>query len=304
MEAGKIGAAILVTIKREEFRGAGFLSHGCNKRNFLYARKRFPVTAARNRMSSFFRQAWRLTALAVLTVALLPLQLVAVAWLPKLARRIPLFYHRAGRRILDLQVGMENAPSGARPLLIVANHVSWLDISLISAALPISFVAKEEVKSWPVFGWLAKLQRSVFVDRTRRQKSVVANSEIAVRLLAGDAIVLFAEGTSSDGKDVLPFRSALIGAATEACARLPAGRIFIQPLSVTYAGEARAVVPWYGDMDLLPHFFRVLRMPRMQAILSWGEPIAYSGQSDRKEVARELEEEVRALKRQAHLQYA
>jgi 1-acyl-sn-glycerol-3-phosphate acyltransferase len=187
--------------------------------------------------------------------------------------------------------------------LVVANHVSWLDIPLIGAALPVSFVAKEEVKSWPVFGWLAKLQRSVFIDRTRRQKSAAANSEIAARLLAGDAIVLFAEGTSSDGKDVLPFRSALIGAATEACVRLPAGKIFIQPLSISYAGEARAVTPWYGDMDLVPHFIRVLRMPRVQAILSWGEPIAYSGQSDRKEVARELEEEVRALTQRAHSQY-
>ncbi len=263
----------------------------------------FPVTSVRIRVGSFFRLAWRLAALALLTTALFPLQLVAVAGLPKLARRIPLVYHRTGRRILNLQIASEGVPAAARPLLIVANHVSWLDISLISTALPVSFVAKEEVKSWPVFGWLAKLQRSVFIDRTRRQKSAAANGEIASRLLVGEAIVLFAEGTSSDGKDVLPFRSALIGAATEACARLPAGRIFIQPLSVTYAGESSEIVPWYGDMDLVPHFSRVLKMPRLQAVLSWGESIAYSGQSDRKQVAKELEEEVRALTRRAHAQY-
>lgn len=117
-------------------------------------------------------------------------------------------------------------------------------------------------------------------------------------------MVLFAEGTSSDGRDVLPFRSALIGAATEACAKLPCGSVFIQPLAVSYVGNAGHIAPWYGDMDLLPHFAEVLRTSGLQAILSWGEPIAYFGQSDRKQVAKELEAEIRALMRRVRTEYA
>lgn len=255
-------------------------------------------------MRSFFRQITRAAALTLLTLTLLPVQLAAVALMPRLARRVPVFYHRMGARILGLGIGAVGAPSAARPLLIVANHVSWLDIPLITAALPVSFIAKREVQGWPVFGLLARLQRSVFVDRTRRQQSTAANSEIATRLLAGDAMVLFAEGTSSDGSDVLPFRSALIGAATEACAKWPAGKIFIQPLAVTYVGEAHRAAPWHGEMDLLPHFAGVLRTPALRAVLSWGEPVAYSGQSDRKLVAKELEAEVRALALAARAEYA
>lgn len=255
-------------------------------------------------MRPFFRLAWRLAALGLLTLILMPVQLAAVAIFPRTARKIPTLYHAWGARILGLNVCEIGKPAAARPLLIVANHVSWLDISLITTALSVSFIAKREVKSWPVFGLLARLQRSVFVDRTRPRQSADANSEIAGRLLAGDAMVLFAEGTSGDGRDVLPFRSSLIGAATEACARLPDGRVFIQPLAVTYVGEAGHIAPWYGDMDLVPHFGRVLRVPALQAVLSWGEPIAYSGQSDRKLVAKELEEEVRTLTRRACVEYA
>ena len=239
-------------------------------------------------------------ALALLTLPLMPLQLAAVALFPRFAGAIPGLYHRLGARILGLRIRVQGMPAAQRPLLIVANHVSWLDIPAIASALPVSFVAKQEVGSWPVFGWLAKLQRSVFIDRARRQQSASANDEIAARLIAGDAMVLFAEGTSSDGSGVLPFRSALIGAATSACARLPAGKMFIQPLAIAYVGEAASMAPWHGDMDLVPHFSEVLRAPALDAVLSWGEPILYSRQSDRKAAAKELEEEVRALARRAH----
>lgn len=255
-------------------------------------------------MHSFFRLAWRVAALALLTLILLPVQLTAVAIFPRIARRLPMLYHTWGVRILGLNVHEIGKPTAVRPLLIVANHVSWLDIPLITTALPVSFIAKREVKSWPVFGLLARLQRSVFVDRMRRQQSADVNNEIAGRLLAGDAMVLFAEGTSSDGSDVLPFRSALIGAATKACTRLPDGRMLIQPLAVTYAGEDGHIAPWYGDMDLLPHFAGILRTPRLEVVLSWGEPVAYSSQSDRKQVAKKLEEEVRTLARHARAEYA
>jgi len=253
-------------------------------------------------MKSSIRLAYRMAALILLTAALMPLQLVGAALFPPLARRIPTLYHWAGTRILGIVIHVEGAASPLRPLLVAANHVSWLDISVITATEPVSFVAKREVRNWPVFGLLAKLQRSIFIDRARRQESAAANDEIARRLLAGDVIVLFAEGTSSDGKDVLPFRSALIGSAAQACGRLPAGAVFIQPLSIVYAGDAGEIAPWHGDMDLFPHLVRVLRTPKLHAVLQWGEAVPCRAQSDRKQVARKLEDEVRGLIRRARAQ--
>src|SRR6202011_3813730 len=102
-------------------------------------------------------------------------------------------------------------------------------------AAPVVFVAKREVAGWPLFGLLARLQRSVFVDRKRRHKTGEVNAQIAQRLAEGDPVVLFGEGTSSDGNRVLPFRSALIGAARDALVEAEhSGRVLIQPLSVAY----------------------------------------------------------------------
>ncbi|MFG3757146.1 lysophospholipid acyltransferase family protein, partial [Klebsiella pneumoniae] len=101
-------------------------------------------------------------------------------------------------------------------MLILSNHVSWLDIIVVTAVTPVVFVAKHEVASWPLFGWLAKLQRTIFIERERRQKTGAVAREMGDRLTGGDTVVLFAEGTSSDGNRILPFRSALIGSVHHA----------------------------------------------------------------------------------------
>src|SRR4029078_2211529 len=102
---------------------------------------------------------------------------------------------------------------------------------------PAVFVAKKEVAGWPVFGWLAKLQRTVFIDRERRHRKGAATPEIAERLNGGDAVVLFAEGTSSDGNRILPFRSALIGAVHHAIASSTHhDTVTVHPLSLAYVG--------------------------------------------------------------------
>jgi lyso-ornithine lipid O-acyltransferase len=190
------------------------------------------------------------------------------------------------------------------PVLIVANHTSWLDISVITAVAPVVFVAKREVAAWPVFGLLAKLQRSVFVDRTRRHKTREVNSEIAQRLAGGDPVVLFGEGTSSDGNRVLAFRTALIGAARDALAEADhVERVWIQPLSVAYTAmlglplgrQNRNQVAWYGGMSLWPHLRRLVAQGAIDVVVNWGEPIPYDELSDRKIVARRLEGEVRRL---------
>jgi 1-acyl-sn-glycerol-3-phosphate acyltransferase len=169
---------------------------------------------------------------------------------------------------------------------------------------PVVFVAKREVAAWPVFGLLARLQRSVFVDRGRRHKTRDVNSEIGRRLAGGDAVLLFAEGTSSDGNRVLAFRTALIGAARDAIAA--AGhveRVWIQPLSIAYTAVSglplgrpnRSTVAWYGSTSLLPHLRQLVARGAIDVTVSWGDPVPYDEFSDRKIVARRLEDCVRGM---------
>jgi len=245
-----------------------------------------------------------LIAVAAVTLPLMPVQWAAIALKLPLRRRIPVFYHRILCRLLGVRVRVIGAPMNAHPLLIVSNHVSWIDIPVIASVAPVVFVAKREVASWPFFGWLAKLQRSVFVDRERRAKTGEVNAEIAQRLAEGDPVVLFGEGTSSDGNRVLPFRTALIGAARDALAVAEhVQQVWVQPLSVAYVGlqgvpmgrQNRPRVAWYGDMELAPHLAAIGKLGGIDVVLTWGEPVAYNGETDRKALARTLESSVREL---------
>ena len=243
-------------------------------------------------------------AIVVVTLSLLPLQWLAVRMNWPMRRRIPTFYHGVVCRILGVRITTAGRRTDARPLLIVANHTSWLDISVITAVAPVVFVAKREVATWPIFGLLARLQRSVFVDRTRRHKTRDVNNEIAQRLADGDPVLLFGEGTSSDGNRVLAFRTALIDSARDAIAEARhVKQVWIQPLSVAYTAmlglplgrQSRGNVAWYGGAPLWPHLRRLVARGAVDVVVSWGEPIAYDEFSDRKTVARRLEGEVRTL---------
>jgi 1-acyl-sn-glycerol-3-phosphate acyltransferase len=239
---------------------------------------------------------------AVVTLPLMPVQWVAVALKRPLRRRIPVFYHRFVCWLLGIRVRCVGAPVDNRPLLIVSNHSSWLDISIITACAPVVFVAKSEIARWPFFGLLAKLQRTVFVERDRRQKTGAVNAEIAQRLAEGDPVLLFGEGTAGDGNRVLPFRSALIGAARDAVAAAEhTGQVWIQPLSIAYVSQQgiplgrhlRPRAAWYGKMKLTEHIGGIARSGAVDVSVTWGEPIAYHGATDRKALARLLESSVR-----------
>ncbi len=243
-------------------------------------------------------------AIVIVTLLLLPFQWLAVQMEWPMRRRIPTAYHRILCRILDVRITAVGRRMDEHPLLIVANHTSWLDISVITAVAPVVFVAKREVSTWPIFGLLARLQRSVFVDRKRRHATGDVNSQIARRLASGDPVLLFGEGTSSDGNRVLAFRTALIGSARDALAEaVHVKRVWIQPLSIAYTAvlgvplgrQSRNDVAWYGGSSLGPHLFRLVGRGAVDVVVSWGEPIAYDELSDRKVVARRLEGQVRAL---------
>jgi len=215
---------------------------------------------------------------------------------------IGVWYYKVICAALRIRVRVAGEPVRGRAVLFVSNHVSWADILAIGSLAPIAYVAKSEVGKWPLVGTAAKSQRTVFVDRSRRQQTGDAIAQIVQRLSSGTSVVLFAEGTSSDGNRVLPFRSALIGAVKEAGARA-AGGILIQPMSICYTGlhgipmgrQHRPLVAWYGDLDFMPHIKNFIERGAVDAVVSYGEPIAADGSADRKSMTRQLEGAVRRI---------
>ncbi|MCA1999478.1 MAG: 1-acyl-sn-glycerol-3-phosphate acyltransferase [Hyphomicrobiales bacterium] len=246
----------------------------------------------------------KLAALAPAFLLGLPAQWLALRVAPPLARWMPVIFHRYLLFVLGVRIERHGRLDPRKPLRIAANPLSWLDIVVISAVAPVSFIAKSEVATWPLFGTLARLQRSVFVERQRRGKTGEVNREIAARLRGGDALVLFAEGTTSDGTRILPFRTALIGAAQAAIGG-EGGASHVQSLNIAYprigglpAGRAgQPLIAWYGDMDLVPHLKDVLTLPGIDVRVTFGAARAVGPGCDRKALAREMEQEVR----QAHV---
>jgi 1-acyl-sn-glycerol-3-phosphate acyltransferase len=245
-----------------------------------------------------------LSGFLAITVPLMPVQALLVRVSPRLARKLPQWYHRQVCRLVGVRLKVEGEVAKGRPVLLVANHTSWLDIPVLSAVAPVSFVAKKEVSRWPFVSALARLQRSVFVDRERRGAVAGTAAEIMGRLRAGDHVVLFAEGTSSDGNGVLPFKTSLFAAAKPSgprAAELEAG-ISVQTLTIAYTRQHglplrrrnRPYIAWYGDMDMPSHAWALLKRGPIDVGVRIGPPVALDQFADRKALARYSEAQVRA----------
>lgn len=239
-----------------------------------------------------------------LTTPLMPVQALLLRVAPDAARRFPNWYHKKVCRLLGVTLDIEGDVASDRPVLLVCNHASWLDIPVLSALAPVSFVAKKEVASWPFVAWLAKLQRSVFVDRARRQATGEAADAIMARLAQGDTIVLFAEGTSSDGARVLPFKTSLFGAVKRP--DTPAEhRVVVQTAAIVYthlygvpiARADRPRIGWYGDMEMTAHAWRLLKTGPIRVRIKVGPPKPLDEFIDRKALAISAE---RAIRRDVH----
>jgi lyso-ornithine lipid O-acyltransferase len=243
-----------------------------------------------------------IAAFAALTLPLMPVQALLLRVSRRHARTFPHWYHGRVCRLLGVRLHIEGEVAQGRPVLLIANHTSWLDIPVLSALAPLSFVAKKEVGTWPFISALARLQRTVFVDRTRRTAVGETKNEIIERLKEGDAIVLFAEGTSSDGNRVLPFKTSLFAAAKPSRRNdgsEPAA--FVQTVAVVYthvhgvplARADRTLVGWYGDMDMASHAWQLLKVGPLDVSIRIGPPVPLEEFEDRKALARHSEAEVR-----------
>jgi len=173
--------------------------------------------------------------------------------------------------------------------LLVANHLSYLDILVLSALSPCAFVAKKEVRSWPLFGLMAQMSGTVFVDRSRSSDAHRANSEMTEALAEGIVVVLFPEGTSSDGSSVLPFRPALFEAAVSS------GE-YVSSAHISYAldqGSVASDICYWGEMTFFPHLVKLLSKSKVVARVNFAADVRKF--EDRKQAAQMTREAVESL---------
>ena len=206
---------------------------------------------------------------------------------------ITVFVCRAALRIIGLRLYTEGAPMNG-PGAAVANHSSWLDIFVLNASKRIYFVSKAEVAGWPGIGWLARATGTVFIERNRSQAAAQA-ALFEERLAAGHRLLFFPEGTSSDGRRVLPFKTTLFAAFF---APGLVETLEVQPVSVSYRapqGADARFYGWWGDMSFGGHFLSMLASPRHgQVTVVYDRPLKVSDYADRKALASACEARVRA----------
>jgi 1-acyl-sn-glycerol-3-phosphate acyltransferase len=216
---------------------------------------------------------------------------------------VPMLAHKVVCTYLGIKITQIGKPAKGKPTLLLSNHISWMDIPAIGSAVPISFVAKAEVGRWPVVRTLARMQKTIFVDRTRKTDTGRVVAEMSARMNEGRAVVLFAEGTSDIGSHVLPFRSALVGATQAAMKAGDASEIYIQPMCIAYtqlnglpiSRAERTKIAWVGDMGLMDNMSDILLSGSKSVSIMFGEPILIDDSTDRKAITRQAHAQVRDM---------
>ena len=241
---------------------------------------------------------------ALTALVIIPWQWTSIRLGAKRRKTLPQRYSRFLCRLFGIKITVVGKPVQNQGVLMVANHTSYLDIIVLGGAARVSFVAKSEVNGWFFFGLMARLYETVFVERSRRSQAGVSRDQLRERLQAGDALVLFPEGTSNDGNRVLPFKSALMG-ATEAEVGTDADgqvqHVPVQPVSLAYVGfhglpmgrENRPLFAWYGDMDLIPHLWEAVTAGPIDVIVEFHEPMTVDLMGGRKPLAARAESIIR-----------
>ncbi|MFO1032790.1 MAG: lysophospholipid acyltransferase family protein [Hyphomicrobiales bacterium] len=230
------------------------------------------------------------------TLPLMPLQALLIRCWRAGAVGLPHWYHRKLAQLLGIRLRIHGRGAGAveGPMLIVSNHVSWLDVVILSAVLPVRFVAKREVAAWPFFGALARLQQTVFVDRERRHTTGHETSAIAKSLAAGHCVVLFPEGTSGDGRSVRNFKSSYFAAVSDVCVPIvPVTLAFSAVWGLPMTPRELPDFAWYGDMALAPHLWKALMAGPLTVDVVFHPPLSLDQAKARKAAAKACEETIR-----------
>ena len=230
----------------------------------------------------------RLIIFLLLTLALLPFQFIIVFFIKHYTYVIPYFYHKICRRIFGIKIKTFGKVSINLPNLLISNHASYLDIIILGSLFKTSFVAKKEISKWPLFGILAKLQNTIFIDR---KISSLKNQEnkIMKHLNKKKNLVIFPEGTSSDGNRVLPFKSSLFNIFEKNLNT----KISIQTITIVYKKingipmnrTERKNITWHSNMDLVPNMLNVLKKLSIEVEIIFNEEFLPNKEYDRKKLA-------------------
>lgn len=196
-------------------------------------------------------------------------------------------WSRGVAHLLGIRITIEGVVPEA-PFFLVSNHLSYLDIVVYAAGMPCRFVAKQEVRSWPVVGFLAQAGGTIFIDRTMKRDAVRVLDDLGRAVRDGDGVVVFAEATSTPGHTVLPFRPALLDWAART--GYPVHYASIEYRTPESSPPAHLAVCWWGDMTFGRHLVALSRLPRIEATIRYGSaPIA---ERDRKRLADRLQRAV------------
>ncbi len=247
-----------------------------------------------------FRAIAALACFVLLTVAILPVQALLSMIGRRSGRRLARLYWGGVARIMRLGIAIEGRPPDRGPALLVANHASWLDVVALGAVVEAAFIAKSEVAGWPLIGPAARAGRTIFIDRSRRGDTVRTVAAMRARFAEGGMLVLFAEGTSSDGRRVLKFRTSLMASAAGSGSAQASLQIIPVSIAVLRLGGlplCRRTMPrvaWYGDMPFATHLWELLKRGPVEMQIRFHDPIAAAEVPDRKQLTRRCEAVVRA----------
>ncbi|WIY52994.1 lysophospholipid acyltransferase family protein [Devosia sp. YIM 151766] len=250
-----------------------------------------------------FRTLFFIFVLVPFLVVVIPLQALILLLRLPFWPVLPRLFHRLGCVFLGLRVQVIGAASTGRPTLLVSNHISWTDIVAIGSVADVTFVAKREVGEWPFVGMMANLQRTIYADRGRRSATGRTARAMGRHMASGNAVLLFAEGQSDIGTHVLPFRSALIGAAQHAMIDAGARDVVIQPVTVAYtrlqglpvSRNERSLIAWIKSKSVGQNIAEILSGPVKDVTVAFGTPMPLSESDNRKAVSKAAEIQVRAM---------
>lgn len=248
--------------------------------------------------SSRLLASFRLGLYVLAIVICVPFITLNLVWKSRWMEQVVMRFHRLCGRFFGIKRVIRGEMSTHRPTYFISNHLSYLDIVVLGSEIPASFISKQEIARWPVFGFLAKLQHSLFLDR-HRLATASHKRALQERFMAGDNLIMFAEGTTSDGNGVLPFRSSLFAVAETGIA---GQELWVQPVTIAYTKldgiplgrEVRPFIAWYGDMDFLPHFWFFLGLGRLTAEIEFHPVMRLTEHCARKELAEQCYRQVRA----------
>ncbi|MEA3194214.1 MAG: 1-acyl-sn-glycerol-3-phosphate acyltransferase [Betaproteobacteria bacterium] len=195
-------------------------------------------------------------------------------------------------RRLGVELSVEGTPARTGPMLLAANHISWLDIVVLHASCHCRFVSKADVKRWPLIGTLAAGGDTLFVERRSRRDAMRVMHEMAQALKDGDILAVFPEGTTGDGGTLLPFHANLLQAAISADSP-------VQPVALQFidgaTGTRSRAVSYVGDESLLGSIWRTLCAEGLRADVAYGAPQRAGGRA-RRAWAEDLRDEIAAMR--------